>query len=149
MKFQIKDIKDEVVVTDMAYLFIDGKHESSFSYYLTDLKERFKDLYISKIINFKDEYTGFYTYTQVYASKESCEYTGTELEIITHEYKNVSELTVDEVTSNNLRVILFNQDSNVPSDFYMLTSLEELKSELPNAYVSSIVNYQYDEEKPV
>ena len=149
MKLQIKDIKDEVVVTDWVELYIDGKRESSFSYYLTELKERFKDLYVSKIMNFKDEYTGFYTYTHVYASKDACEYAGTELSIITHEYKKVSELTTAEVTSNNLRVILFNQDNNVPSDFYMLTSLEELKSELPDAYVSSIVNYQYDEEKPV
>ena len=108
MKKQIKELslkEDEVVVTDWVELFIDGKRESSFSYYLTDLKERFKDLYISKIINFKDEYTGFYTYTHVYASKDACEYAGTELSIITHEYKKVSELTTAEVTSNNLRVI--------------------------------------------
>ena len=151
MTKQIKDLsfsEDEVKVND--YIDRVGDGENKGIYELKNLMRERPGLFIKKIINNYNELTKSYVSSLIYACVGMCEFNGVKKEVVVNEiYKQVKDLTKDEVRSDSIYVVVFDNLKNRKiEDMFMLKSFEELK-ECKDFYVYSVMNYQYDEEKVI
>lgn len=151
MTKQIKDLsfsEDEVKVNDYIDLVVDGENKGIYE--LKNLMRERPGLFIKKIINNYNELTMSYVSSLIYGCVGMCEFKGVEKEVAVKEiYKQVKDLTKEEVRSDSIYVVVFDNLKNRQiKDMYMLKSIDELK-EINELYVYSVMNYQYDEEKVI
>lgn len=151
MTKQIKDLsfnEDEIKVNDYINLVVDGENKGIYE--LKNLMRERPGLFIKKIINNYNELTKSYVSSLIYACVGMCEFKGVEKEVVVKEiYKQVKDLTKDEIRSDSIYVVVFDNLKNRQiKDMFMLKSFDELK-DCSDFYVFSVMNYQYDEEKVI
>lgn len=148
---QIKDLsfnEDEVKVNNYINLILDGENKGVYE--LKNLMRERPGLYVIEIINYYNELTKCYVSSLIHACVSTCEFNGVKKEVIVKEiYKQVKDLTKDDVRSDSIYVVVFDNLKNRQiKDMYMLKSFDELKG-CSDFYVFSVMNYQYDEEKVI